>query len=228
MNHDKSAVVVDIETVGKPFDDLDEECQQYLVRFARTAEEVEQEKLKVNLYPYTAMVACIGMYNVASGKGQVLIQSPGVDEPWKTSDGNMECLPMSEPDLLRRFWSDVSKFGKVVTFNGRNFDAPFLNVRSAIHRIRPSVNLVGYRYDVSQHCDLLDQLSFYGAFRRFSLDFVCKGFGIDSPKAHGVTGLDINSLFADGKYGEIAEYNYRDLRATAELYSYWDTYLNMK
>ena len=36
-------------------------------------------------------------------------------------------------------------------------------------------------------CDLLDQLTFYGASRRFSLDFYCRAFGIPSPKAGGVT-----------------------------------------
>ena len=30
-----------------------------------------------------------------------------------------------------------------------------------------------------------------GAARRFNLDFYCKAFGIESPKSHGVTGMDV-------------------------------------
>ena len=55
---------------------------------------------------------------------------------------------------------------------------------------------------------MADQLTFYnvggfgGAARRFNLDFYCKVFGIDSPKAEGVTGMDMNDLMAEGRYRE--------------------------
>lgn len=67
------------------------------------------------------------------------------------------------------------------------------------------------------------QLTFYGvsgrdgAARRFNLDFYCKSFGIDSPKSHGVTGMDVNTLLAEGRHPEIAEYCLRDVRATVWL-----------
>ncbi len=37
-----------------------------------------------------------------------------------------------------------------------------------------------------------------GAARKFNLDFYCKAFGIESPKAHGVTGMDVTTLMAAG------------------------------
>ena len=64
-------------------------------------------------------------------------------------------------------------------------------------------NWLGYRYQTDPHCDLAEQFTFYsvsgrdGAARRFNLDFYCKAFGIDSPKAHGVTGLDVKTLLAE-------------------------------
>jgi hypothetical protein len=82
-----------------------------------------------------------------------------------------------------------------------------------------------YRFDHSIHCDLLDQLTFYGAFRKFSLDFYCKSFGIDSPKSHGITGLDIGRLFEEKRFRQIAEYCFGDVKATAELFRRWEEFL---
>jgi len=85
----------------------------------------------------------------------------------------------------------------------------------------------GYRFATEPHCDLAEQFSFYnvsgreGAARKFNLDFYCKAFGIESPKAHGVTGMDVNTLMAGGKFRDIAEYCLRDVRATVELYRVW-------
>ena len=99
--------------------------------------------------------------------------------------------------------------------------------RSALLRVKPSRNLMGNRYAVNDHCDLLDQLTFYSAMRKFSLDFYCKAFGIKSPKESGVTGLDVGRLFGEKKYREIAEYCLGDVKATAELYKKWAEYLQV-
>ena len=60
-----------------------------------------------------------------------------------------------------------------------------------------------------------------GAARRFNLDFYCKAFGLESPKSHGITGADVNSLLAAGRYRDIAEYCLRDVKATVCLYQIW-------
>lgn len=215
-------VVLDIETSGRDFDSLDEQQQDYLTRFAKTPEELDAEKLKVNLYPYTAEIVCIGLLNVDSQNGEVLVQAPTGTQPWKSPDGNIAFIPGSEREIIERFWDRIKNFDQMVTFNGRTFDGPFLHIRSAMLGVKASKNLLPYRYDANQHCDLLDQLTFYGAFRRFSLDFICMAFGIDSPKRHGVTGLDVNALFREGRFREIAEYNALDIIATRNLFLAWD------
>jgi hypothetical protein len=55
----------------------------------------------------------------------------------------------------------------------------------------------------------------------------CKSFGIESPKAHSVTGLDMKQLTEEKRFREIAEYNLRDLQATAELFRRWERFLNV-
>ena len=60
-----------------------------------------------------------------------------------------------------------------------------------------------------------------GAARRFNLDFYCKAFGIESPKSHGVSGMDVANMLEAGKHREIAEYCLRDVHATVALYQIW-------
>jgi len=70
---------------------------------------------------------------------------------------------------------------------------------------------LGYRYQCDPHCDLADQLTFTEAAPKglragLTSTFYCKAFGIDSPKSHGITGMDINQLLSERRYREIAEY----------------------
>lgn len=105
------------------------------------------------------------------------------------------------------------------------FDAPYILMRSAVHKLHPTKDLMPNRYSLS-HCDLLDLLTFYGAVRRkFSLHMWCKAFNIKSPKEEGVTGNEVPGLFKQEKFLQIAKYCAGDLYATKELYEYWDQYI---
>ena len=126
--------------------------------------------------------------------------------------------------MLGEFWKVIPSYEEYITFNGRGFDCPFLMLRSGILGVKVSRNLMLNRYD-RQHCDLLEQLTFYGATRRFSLDFYCKSFGIESPKSKGITGLDMRELYDANKFRAIAEYCFGDVTATAELYRRWKEYI---
>ncbi len=217
-------VVFDIETHAFPLESLDAEQQDYLMRFARTDEEKQDAVLKLALTPFTAQVVAIAMVNPDTGQGKVFYQHPGGSTEL-SPDGSVEFVPGSEREILESFWETIRKYAQFITFNGRGFDSPFLMLRSAALGVRPTRNLVPYRYSTAESCDLLDQLTFYGAFRKFSLDFYCKAFGIRSPKSEGVTGLDVGPLFTAGRYREIAEYCLRDVRATVELYQRWRDFL---
>jgi 3'-5' exonuclease len=105
---------------------------------------------------------------------------------------------------------------------------PFLYLRSAqVHVPITRKDWLGYRFSTEPHCDLAEQLTFYGvsgregAARKFNLDFYCKAFGIESPKSHGVSGTDVGRLLAEGRFREIAEYCLRDVQATVLLYRVW-------
>jgi 3'-5' exonuclease len=214
-------VVLDIETLGYPFESFDEVRRDYLTKFAETESERQEAIQRLSLYPTTAQIIAIGMLNPETNHGKVLFQSDNPGESL-SEDGMVQFVSCAETDILAHFWNDITKYDQFITFNGRGFDCPFLMIRSTILQVKPSRNMMPYRYESNIHCDLLDQLTFYGATRKFSLDFYCKSFGIESPKAHGITGLDLGRLFAEKRYRDIAEYCLGDVKATAELFRRWE------
>lgn len=228
-----ATLVFDIETSALPVEGFDEAQQEYLFRDAgklpegpeREARREELER-QMSLYPFTAQVVCVAMVNADSGRGQVLHLA---DDFESEDEGEVKFVPFAdESELLHDFWELARRYDRIVTFNGRGFDVPFLYLRSAMLGVDITrKDWLGYRFQTEPHCDLAEQLTFYGvsgrdgAARRFNLDFYCKAFGIESPKAHGVTGMDVGALLAEGRFREIAEYCLRDVRATTDLHRMW-------
>ena len=230
-----ATLVFDIETSAVPLDSFDESSQEYLMRPANSLPTGEEREAKreeltrmMNLWPFTAQVVCIAMINAETLRGQVIFIADDFESNTRDVTG-VDFMPvMDEVELLNQFWLVAMHYDKVVTFNGRQFDIPFLYLRSAQLDVPITrKNWLGYRFATEPHCDLAEQLTFYtvsgrsGAARRFNLDFYCKIFGIESPKSHGVTGMDVNQLMEEERYGEIAEYCLRDVFATVKLFDIW-------
>ncbi|MDD8017897.1 MAG: ribonuclease H-like domain-containing protein [Bacteroidota bacterium] len=220
-----SRVIFDIETLGFPLESFDQETQTYLLKFADTEEKIEDVKKNLNLHPLTAQILCVALYNPDTNQGKVFFQSDKKEEYY--SEQNIcHFVSGTENEILQKFWDVITKYDQFITFNGRSFDSPFLMLRSAVLGVQPTRNLMPYRYDSKIHCDLLEQLTFYQTTRRFSLDFYCKSFGIESPKAKGITGLDMRMLVDSKRYRDIAEYCFGDVIATAALFKRWNESLN--
>lgn len=233
-----SKLVFDIETIGEDFDKLDQTTQEILTHWIRKEIDNKQEYEKdlsdlkdgLGFSPLTGEVVVIGVLDYEKEQGAVYFQAPGKNIPEFEKNG-IKFKQMTEPEMLEKFWELALKYDEFISFNGRGFDVPFLMVRSAIHNIRPSKDLLSNRYLNLQkfnakHVDLYEQLTFYGATRKKGgLHLWSRAFGIKSPKAEGVKGEDVTRLFREEKFKEIAEYNGHDLIATKELYDYWDEYL---
>ncbi len=123
---------------------------------------------------------------------------------------------MSETELLRSFWALAGKAEVVVTFNGRNFDLPFLVTRSLIQGIPARRDLVSSRFSLRPHLDLWEIL---GQRDRgpSNLDVVCWALGIESPKG-AMDGSMVAPAYAEGRIVDIATYNAHDVRATAAVF----------
>ena len=196
-------LIFDIETVGEDFDAVDATTQEVLTRWIKRETESGEDyaaaladmKNGLGFSPLTGQIVAIGIYDGEREKGAVYFQSSPGKQAKNFEEGQCKFEVMSEKEMLTRFWEIVEKYETFVTFNGRQFDVPFLMVRSAIHGIRPSKNLLANRYlnyqpGHARHIDLLDQLTFYGALRKKgSLHLWCRAFGIESPKAQGVAAM---------------------------------------
>lgn len=220
-----NTIIFDIETIPVDFNLLDEFQQNYLLKFADSREDEEKTKEQMALWAPTNRIVAIGMLSVESEKGAVYFQSKDrvIDE---FEESGIKYSAGSEKEILEKFWKAISHANKFVTFNGRGFDCPVLMLRSAMLQVKPTKNLMPYRYSVDSHVDLLEQLTFYNAYRKFNLDMYCKAFGIDSPKGQGVTGHDVKPLFEAGEHEKIARYCAGDLFATRELYLRWRDHMS--
>ena len=220
-------IIFDIETVGNDLEVFDESTREYLLKYAKTEEEEQQVKDSLSFYPVTAQIVTVALLDSETDKGFIYYQTPG-KPPERLIENNTEFIGVPhEKQLLELFWAKMEKVDQFITFNGRSFDCPFLIVRSAVQRVKPTKNLMPDRYRSNAHIDLMEKLTFLGASRRrFSLHIWCNALGIKSPKDEGVTGLDVKGLYKDAKYLDIARYCMRDVIATKELFHYWDKYIN--
>ncbi len=238
MSSSPAKLIIDIETIGHDFDSFDEATQEQLTRWIKQESESEEEykialeniKNGLGFSPLTGEIVAIGVLDHHKQQGVVYYQAPGSKDK-ETVEGNITYKPMTEAAMLDSFWKGALQYQHFITFNGRQFDAPFLMLRSAIQGVRPTKDLTRARYLYQQspdavHIDLLDQLSFYGSVRKKgTLHLYSRAFGIKSPKEDGITGDQVGQMFKDKKFLEIAKYNAGDLFATSELYKKWENYL---
>jgi len=234
-------LIFDIETIGEDWDAMDKTSQKALTYWLKKEAYSEEAyatamanvKNELGFSPYTGQIVAIGVLEVETNKGAVYYQAPEKAQEDFEEDG-IKYKVLSEKEMLEKFWQGAINYTEFVSFNGRGFDVPFLMIRSAIHGIKPTKDLMSNRYLSSQkfnalHIDLMDQLTFYGAVqRRPKLHMVCRAFGIKSPKDDGVDGDEVNPLFKAREYLKIAKYNAADLRATSEVFMKWNEYINIK
>ncbi|MFA5188204.1 MAG: ribonuclease H-like domain-containing protein [Patescibacteria group bacterium] len=234
-------LIFDIETIGEDFDLMDETTQKALTRWLKREAYSDEAyktalaniKNELGFSPLTGQIAAIGVLEVETNKGVVYFQAPGQDIKEK-EEGGIKFKMASEKEMLEKFWQGAINYTEFVSFNGRGFDVPYLMLRSAVHEVKPTKDLMSNRYLNSQkfnamHIDLMDQLSFYGAMqRKGSLHLYCRAFGIKSPKAEGISGDDVAALYKAKEYEKIAKYNSWDLRATREVFLRWNQFINIK
>ena len=223
-------LIFDIETCSVPFETLSESQREYLLKFAeKEIDPAKKEYLKdeairyTSLYPFTAKCIVIGMYDVEKDKSYVYYESEK-PEKWNSENTKVSYKGLPEKEILDSFWKVAMYVDQFITFNGRNFDVPFLMMRSAMLRVKPTKNLMSYRYG-EEHIDLLEQFTFYNTTRKFNLDFYCHAFGIESPKSKDISGMEVKTLYEAGRIKDIAVYCSKDITATYQLFNIWEEYL---
>lgn len=214
-------LVVDIETVGLPWEELDPYVREYLIKGLSEGDS-EETRRAGGLSPFRGKIVAIGVIRIEDGRSCALYEVPGQTELKTEKNGSRTWISGTEKQILEKFWEFFDSDSRFITFNGRQFDGPFLMIRSAIHGLVPRRDLVGYRYGFHPNCDLREALNFFGTVNsrqfKFNLDLACKTFGVETSKSEGVDGRSVETWYRAGRHREIADYCLEDVRATAQLY----------
>lgn len=205
--------VFDIETA--PLADRD--IPPALVTKLRESEGSEGWRQRLGLYAPAASVIVIGMLNPETRVGEVLYDNRygPIESLRAPSDTVISVHGGSEETILERFWSVIGTYDRVITYNGRIFDVPFLMQRSLIRNLAISRNLITGRQP--EHVDLAEILTLRRATRMYGLGIWAQAIGAPSPKEGAVSGPTVHEVFAMRRTKEIAEYCLGDVQATATL-----------
>ncbi len=121
-----------------------------------------------------------------------------------------------EAGFLGRTWDRLSG-AALVTFHGKGFDVPVLELRSLKHSVPiPSWFPDRRRAGVAEHVDLKEVLSAQGQAGAAPLDLYAKLVGL--PGKEDVAGEDVQALYAQGALEKIAAYCMTDVVQTYLLY----------
>lgn len=229
-------LVYDIEVAGYGWEEVDESTRGYLLAREKDPEKRDTVADRTALFPGLGRVVAIGIWLVEEDRGILLLEGDppedGVEQEHEWAKvPRSQLFRGDESALLAKFWQVVTKpnrtnrLPRLVTYNGRSYDGPTLMIRSAQLGIDARRDLVGYRYDISEHCDLMDVFDFHGSrWPSYSLDYWCRRFDIESPKG-SIDGSQVSRAYRDGRIEDIGEYCLRDVRATAQLYGKLETTL---
>ncbi|RMH06386.1 MAG: hypothetical protein D6699_02385 [Aquificota bacterium] len=234
-------IAFDIETV------VDQEglvYEDYKYLFARgKKEKTEEEFIKeLSFNPFTSyIVSCAGVVieDEEITKGVVFYISNCGEMHGETIEFdsstriNAEFKPEADPfpyeklaqlekSLLEKFWKFLDGADAIVSFNGKNFDLYFMKVRSMLHGIEIPPRFLNSHSNF--HIDLMEFLSDKRQEKSYKFDFVCKKFGINTPKRF-MDGSMVMERFKRGDFKSIALYNLYDAIALAKLYLRLKDYL---
>lgn len=134
----------------------------------------------------------------------------------------MGVLPEGD-EGIRKFWDAVNKGYRIITWNGRSFDMPVLELAGLRLGI-PAPDYYNakygarYRYSEDGHYDLYDFATNGGAvIFRGGLDAISKMIGLPG-KTGAVRGNEVHDAYSAGRLQEIQEYCIGDLWIT---YGVW-------
>lgn len=208
-------LVFDIETVPDAgIRDLPPTIVKALTEFSKRKD--VDETLVRGLSPFFGKIV-----SLAFGEGDGDDDTPIEALVVPRNDAERATLPpwahaVDEPELLHAFWALAASAETVVTYNGFNFDVPFLVGRSLMHGIPARIDLVSQRFKLRPHLDLLEVLGQRGRGPS-NLDVVCWALDILSPKGE-MDGSMVAPAYESGRIAEVATYNREDVRATRAVY----------
>jgi len=127
----------------------------------------------------------------------------------------------SEESIVRTFWQRLDRFhGTLVTFNGRSFDLPVLELQALKYGCQAPRYFGGKsrnRYSEEGHYDLYDFLTNYGVHRlRGGFNLLARLIGL--PGKTEIDGAMVQQLWQEGRLRDIDRYCRHDVIQTYFLF----------
>lgn len=154
------ALIIDIETTSWF---RDESHKLFVLQERQDSRLKDEEKIRENhkkiiqqvaLSPYTGQITVIGMKH--TDKPESFIYTLGYTDPL---DGYVNGFP-TERELLIAVWASIAKAldngERLVTFNGKTFDLPYLFIRSLVNNVSSGLDYMGliHPYNHDLHLDI--------------------------------------------------------------------------
>lgn len=211
--------VLDVEAIA----DVPEAYADSIAPYAEREEKTLDEYAA--LCPALARPVAVGVLNTVSGTSQLHFDESVIpyNSPGPIFDGaDVDLVDWdSEADLLEGVAAVLKKITCLVTFNGRGYDLPLLELRMKRAGIEvPAIVAKGVRqkpWEPYPHVDMLENLTFGRATRKYPLAVYCAAFGVSDPKAGG-TGAEVAGVVERGETEKLLRYLQGDLEAEAELF----------
>ncbi|BDB97404.1 DNA-directed DNA polymerase I [Saccharolobus caldissimus] len=228
----------DIEEIKKAFSDSDEMTRQmaleWLPIFETEVPNIKRVAIDIEVYtpikgripdPEKAEFPIISIALAGSdGLKKVLVLNR---EDVGEGSGNINGISIerfnSEYELLNRFFEIVLNYPMIVTFNGDDFDLPYIYYRALKLGFFPEeipldVSSDEARYLAGFHIDLykfffnkaVRNYAFEGKYSEYNLDAVAKAL-------LGVSKVKIDTLISFLDIEKLIEYNFRDAEITLQL-----------
>ncbi len=175
-------------------------------------------------------IACVSLYGSDGKKQLFILRREGIDEGSKKlpSDAIVEYFD-SEIGLLQALFEAVNAYPFIFTFNGDEFDLPYLYSRAKnhfgfernqipiqagrrIYRIRHGVHIDLYKFFFNRSIQIY---AFGNRYRDITLDEIGTAL-LQMPK------IEFTKPLAELSYSELAQYNLRDSEITLKLTTFND------
>lgn len=234
--------VIDLETASLPSEKIssDRIARVKTDLCAAGADATNEEYTRcidkyLSTHPATGQITCIGALDLATGQGTAYVCC---DQPLTPKFGLEEGgLPFNllygtEAEAIE--WLFGRNLERVITFNGRTFDLPFLTVRAIANGIVHTRSLDVYRYEYKWHVDLAEVFTHRGSQKMLGLEDYCLAMGIASSKQGRVSketagkhweemralagGNAKGKIKAESMGEELGRYCFSDVVATMLLY----------
>lgn len=151
---------------------------------------------KLSLTPLTGKVICVA---------------------FKEDDKESLLLGGNETMMIRGAFHLINKCTRLVTFNGKQFDLPFLIISATRINIPMPAHILRMlgKYENDRHTDIRNILTNHQQFGRGTLGQWASRFGINPPYGDG---SQIAGWYLDNDWKQIGKHSISNVQATYEIY----------